>query len=72
VCVCLCVGNYACVDSLPMSVLVVFLCYVGALCVCVCVCSARDAMQCAARGLVAVAGAGGAMLLTMVFFGRWV
>jgi hypothetical protein len=29
--------------------------------------SAQDAMQCAARGLVAVAGAGGAMLLTMVF-----
>jgi hypothetical protein len=33
-------------------------------------------MQCAARGLVAVAGAGGAMLLTMVFsvggFKEWV
>jgi hypothetical protein len=28
-------------------------------------------MQCAARGLVAVADAGGAMLLTMVFFGGW-
>ena len=28
-------------------------------------------MQCAARGLVAVAGAGGAMLLTIVFFGGW-
>jgi hypothetical protein len=28
--------------------------------------AARDAMQCAAHGLVAVAGAGGAMLLTMV------
>ena len=29
---------------------------------------AQDAMQCAARGLVAVAGAGGAMLLTMVLW----
>ena len=31
-------------------------------------CTARDAMQCAARGLVAVAGAGDAMLLTMVLW----
>ncbi len=33
-------------------------------------CDARDAMRCTVRGLVAVAGAGGAMLLTMVFFMR--
>ena len=30
-------------------------------------CAARDAMQCAARRLIVVEGAGGAMLLTMVF-----
>ena len=31
-------------------------------------CDVRDAMRCTVRGLVAVAGAGGVMLLTMVFF----